>query len=503
VARDRLLALDLGTTSVRALVVAADGSVLGRAAEPLDTLFPLPGRVEQDPERMWAASVRVLRGALREARVAAQNVAGLGLVAQRGTCLAWDARTGAPLSPAIGWQDRRTDARVAELNRQGLPINALASATKLQWLAETRVAIQKAAERGRLRMGTLDAWLGERLSGGVATVTDPGQAGATALLNLERGRWSSRIVSFFGLDPEWLPDVVPTSTVVGETPEDLLGAAIPLAARAGDQQAAAFAQGVLYEGEVKLTLGTSAMADLCTGGTPRGDVAGCYALPLWTLADGARAFCLEGTVITAAAAVDWLVDVGLLGHASLLDEVAGAVPDAHGVQLVPALQGLGSPWLDAGARGLLTGLTRGTTREHVVRAALEGVAHRCVDVLEGLAPDGLGPGPLRVDGGLARSDLLVQRIADGLGRAVERAAETETTALGAAWLAGLAVGLYASPEEAVAQRRVGARFEPAVASADREAERAHWRDAIRRARSEPAPRARARRDPSPGPRDRA
>lgn len=481
-AGDRLLALDLGTTSVRALVVGADGEVLGRAREPLATRYPQPGRVEQDPVAMWDAAVRVMRAALAAARATAADLAALGLVGQRGTSLAWDAETGAPLHPAIGWQDRRTDARVAELNRQGVPINALASATKLAWLVESCPAVRRAAEAGRLRMGTLDAWLSERLSGGARAVTDPGHAGATALFHLERGDWARRAVSFFGLDPAWLPEVVPTSFVTGETPAELLGAPVPLAARAGDQQASAFAQGVVAPGRAKLTLGTSGMADAFTGDAPRTDVPGYYALPLWTLSDGTRAFCLEGTVITAAAAVDWLVDLGLLADASALDAVAGSVADAGDVRFVPALQGLGSPYLDGDARGLIGGLTRGAGRAHVVRAVLEGVAHRCVDVVEGLAAAGLAEGPLAVDGGLARSERLVQRLADLLGRPVERAAETETTALGAAWLAALAVGLYADVDAAVAHRRIGARYEPALGESDRRAERRAWRRAVERAR---------------------
>ena len=485
---DRLLALDLGTTSVRALVVAPDGVVLGRAREALEIDFPRPGWVEQDPEAMWARAVTVMRAALAAANTHAEELAGLGLVSQRGTSLAWDARDGRPLAPAIGWQDRRTDARVAELNRQGVAINALASATKLQWLVEECPAVRRLADAGHLRMGTLDAWLGERLSGGACTVTDPGQAGATALYAAEKGTFSARTAGFFGLDLGWLPEVVPTSAVVGETPADLLGASVALAARAGDQQAAAFAQGAVTAGLAKLTLGTSAMIDLCTGAAPIVDQPGFYPLPLFTLADGTRAFCLEGTVITAAAAVDWLVEVGILGSARDLDALAGSVPDAAGVCFVPALQGLGSPHLDGAARGLLIGLTRGTTRAHLARATLEGVAHRCVDVVDGLSSHFAGAGtgastPLAVDGGLAQSNLLVQRLADLLGRPVVRAAETETTALGAALLAGLATNVYADIPEALGARRPGTRFDPATTAESRLESRDTWSKAIQRTRS--------------------
>lgn len=478
---DRLLALDVGTTSVRALVVAPDGEVLGRARDGLSIHFPKPGHVEQDPRAIWQQATEVMGAALEAAHLDATELAGVGLVSQRGTSLAWEADSGEPLAPAIGWQDRRTDARVAELNRQGVPISSLASATKLAWLIEACPAVRRAADAGRLRMGTLDAWLSERLCGGSVCVTDPGQAGATALFAADRGRWSKRTTGFFGLDTDWLPDVVPTSAVVGETPEALLGASVPVAARAGDQQASAFAQGCVTAGRAKLTLGTSAMLDLCTGAAPSDAIPGYYPLPLFALDDGTRAFCLEGTVITAASAVDWLVDLGLLAEAASLDAVMGSVSDSGGLQFVPALQGLGSPHLAADVRGLLGGLTRGTTRAQVVRAVAMGVVQRCVDVVLGLVEAvPFADGPLPVDGGLARSDAVVQGLADLLGRPVERAAETETSALGAALLAGLAVGLYADVHEAVAQRRVGARFEPMLDTTTRLSERASWQRAVER-----------------------
>lgn len=475
--RSLLLALDLGTTGVRALVVDAAGAVRGRAWLPLATRFPGPGRVEQDPDEMWTASVAVLRQALAEARAQARDVAGLGVVTQRATALAWDAKTGRALAPAVGWQDQRTAPRVAELRAQGIPITTLPSATRFEaWLREDG-AVAQAARAGRLRLGTPDAWLGSRLCGVGVHVTDPGQASCTGLYDLAAGDWSAGAAALFSVPLQALPRVVGTAEVVGETPRELLGAALPVVARAGDQQAASFAQGVHAPGDAKLTLGTSAMLDLHAGGEPPAFEGGAFPLALWRLS-GRDSFCREGMVVTAGAVVEWLVALGLLASAGQLDAVAGCVPDAGGVVFVPALQGLGTPWLDDAARGFAVGLTRGSTAAHLVRAAVEGVAQRCADLCEALRLDAR---PLRVDGGLARSRLLLQQIADASGRTLLRAAETETTALGAALLAGLATGVFASPAACAALTAPGERFEPALDAAGREARRARFRAAVERA----------------------
>lgn len=471
-----LLALDLGTTGVRALVVDAEGAVRGRAWRPLETRFPAPGYVEQDPEAMWGGSVEVLRAALSEAHVAAADVAGVGVVTQRATVLAWDAASGRPLAPALGWQDQRTAPRVAELRAQGIDITTLPSLTKFEWWLRGDAGIARAARAGTLRLGNPDAWLSWRLCGGGVHVTDPGQASCTGLYDLAAGDWNPDALRFFSVPVEALPRVVGTAEVVGETPRGLLGAPLPLAARAGDQQAACFAQGAHAPGDAKLTLGTSAMLDLHVGDTPPPFENGAFPLALWRL-EGRDAFCREGNVITAGAVVDWLVGLGLLRDAKDLDAVAGSVEDAAGVVFVPALQGLGTPWLDDSARGLVGGLTRGATAAHLVRAAVEGVAHRCADLCEAL---GLAAGPLRSDGGLARSDLLLQRIADLCGLSVLRARETETTALGAAFLAGLAVGVFAGPAACVAGLAPAARFEPALDAGRRADERACFRAAVLR-----------------------
>jgi glycerol kinase len=474
-----LLALDLGTTRVRALVLDGSGAVRGRAALPLATRFPAPGHVEQDPDEMWSASVEVLRRALGLARAGARDVAGLGIVTQRSTALAWDAATGRPLAPAISWQDVRTRDRVGALRARGIPATTLASAVKFEWWLHGDPAVKQAARRGHLRLGTPDAWLGFRASGGALHVTDPGHACCTGLASADGSAWSSAAASLFGVDPEWLPRLAPTAAILGESEAALCGVPIPLAARAGDQQAASFAQGVHGPGEAKLTLGTSAMLDVHCGARPARPPRGSYALALWRLERGEPAFAHEATVITAGAALDWLVDLGLLRSPAEADPLARSVPDAAGVACVPALQGLGSPWLEDGARGLLVGLTRGTQPAHLVRALLEGIAQRCADCVESLAP---GEGALRVDGGLAACDFLVERIADLTGRTVLRAAETETTALGAAQLAGLAAGVFADPAACRATLAPAARFEPRAGPGERAAARALHARAVERTR---------------------
>lgn len=479
--RDALLALDLGTTGVRALVVSADGRVLSRSYHPLSVRFPAPAWVEQDPDEMWTRSVAVMRAALAEAGCTASDLAGIGVVTQRATAIAWEARAGRPLAPAIGWQDQRTAERVAWFRERDIPLNTLASATKFEWWLGQDGDVQKAARDGSLRLGTPDAWLTWRLTDGAAHVTDPGNASCTALYDAAAGEWSAPLLSLFGVPAQALPRIAPTAAVVGETPAALLGAPVPVAARAGDQQAATFAQGVFNAGEAKLTLGTSAMLDLHTGSSLAEAGAGTYPLALWQLEGGVHAYCLEGTVITAGAAVDWLVEIGIAPDAVGVTALAASVPDTAGVAFVPALQGLGTPFLDDGARGTVLGLTRGSGAAHLARAALEGIAHRCADVAEALR---LAPGPLRVDGGLAQSDLLLQALADAAGCPVARAHETETTALGAAQLAGLGVGLYASPQAT----RVGVvpprTFTPALPEADRKRARARWAAALSRTRTD-------------------
>jgi glycerol kinase len=475
-----VLALDLGTTGVRALAVDRAGRAIARAWRPIGARFPQPGWLEQDPIEWWERGLDALRAVLADARLAARDVAAIGVVAQRASAVAWDRATGRPLAAAIGWQDQRTAGRVRALQKRGIPVNTMASATKLEWLLGSAPGVRGAAAEGRLRLGTPDVWLTDRLTGGAAFATDPSQASCTGLWAADTDGWHPGALALYGLDAAWLPAIAPTSGVVGETPPALFGAPIAIAARAGDQQAATFAQGALAAGDAKLTAGTSAMLEVHTGDEPAAPRNGAYPLALWKLASGATSFCLEGTVVTAGSAVEWLVELGLLARADALDAIAALAPTPDGVVFVPALQGLGTPHLDPLARGALFGVTRGTTAAHVVRAVLEGIAQRCADVCDALA---LAPGPLRVDGGLARSRAFVEALADLTGRVVLRADESETTGLGAALLAGLATGVWSGPREAVATSAPPTPIEPRLGADRRAVLRAEWARAIERVRS--------------------
>ena len=479
-----VLALDLGTTSVRALVLNRAGTVLGRASAPLSHRYPQPGWLEQDPDEFVRLSIDVMRTAIDLSGQSPESICSLGIVSQRSTAIAWDAETGEALAPAIGWQDRRNQERVDQLIALGIPINTLASATKFEWLLLNDSRVQAAAARGTLRFGTPDVWLTHRLSGGGCFVTDPGHAACTGMYNAEEEGWWSVALQLFGIDAAFLPEIVPTSHVVGEVQASLLGASIPIAARAGDQQASTFAQGVNRPGMAKLTLGTSAMLNLHVEDAKVLPPEGYYALPLWRLgekADTETKACLEGTVITAGSSIEWLSEIGLLPAATELDSMASNVPDSQGVVFVPAFQGLGSPYLDVSARASIFGLTRGSEPAHIARAAIDGVSHRCVDLCESLP---LEDEPLRVDGGLARSTVLMQTLSDLAGRPLLRAAESETTALGAAYFAGLAVGYWNDPAEAIATAQAPTPFHPKLSDEQRRSARTRWRDAISRTRSE-------------------
>lgn len=467
-----VLALDLGTTGVRAVLFDEAGRNLGQKAgqvyRPLGCSFPAPDRVEQDPLEFRDASIAVMVEALNRAGIGASELRGVGIVCQRGTAIAWDRRSGQPLAPAIGWQDRRTLARVDELRAMGIPLNTLAACSKFEWLL-TQPAVRAAADAGTLCMGTPDSWLSWTLSGGEAFVTDPSNAGATGLIDNSTLDWLDPALELFGQQRDWHARIKATDAVVGTLDPALLGAAVPLAARAGDQQAACFAQGVSVPGAAKLTLGTSAMLDRSTGSTPAEPPTGAYALPLWRREESGDAFCLEGTVITAGASIEWLLRTGLLAAADQLDATARA--GRAGIRFVPALAGLGTPHMADRARGRFDGIGMDTTPADLVRGVVDGIAQRVVDLLESLeVGDRFG-----VDGGLGRSDVLLQRIADLSGRDVLRAAELETTARGAAALAaaspGTAGGALPAPE-------AGQLFGPRMHAAERDDARGRWRAAV-------------------------
>jgi glycerol kinase len=482
-----ILALDQGTTGSRAIVVRQDGAVIGSAWREFGQHFPEPGWVEHDAEEIFRVTVDAARAALAEASAAGVSPVGIGIANQRETVVIWDRATLQPVGPAIVWQDRRTAARCRELRdageeprlraRTGLMLDPYFSATKLEWmLRDPRTRWR--AETGELAAGTIDAWLIARLTDGRVHVTDHTNASRTLLYALDTGDWDPDLLELFSVPRLLLPDIVPSSAVVAETGQSHLGVVLPIAGIAGDQQAALFGQGCVEAGRAKNTYGTGAFLLMHTGGVRPAEQRGL----LTTVACGPRgepAFALEGSVFIAGAAIQWLRDgAGLLAHAAESEAMARTVPDTGGVSFVPAFVGLGTPHWEPEARGTITGITRGTTRAHLVRAALESIALGSADLLAAMeSAGGLEAPLLRVDGGATANDWLMQFQADVLDRPVERPDVVETTALGAAALAGLALGVWGSVEEFTAARRF-TRFVPVMGRDERERKLAEWRRAI-------------------------
>ena len=481
-----ILALDQGTTGSTALVIHQDGTVLGRGYRELPQHFPSPGRVEHDPRDLLDVTLAAARDALA---AAGERPAGIGITNQRETVVLWERRTLEPVGMAIVWQDRRTSERCRALreegaapllaDRTGLVPDPYFSATKLEWLLADP-AVRAQAERGDLAAGTVDAWLIARLTGGRAFVTDHTNASRTLLYGLERRGWDPELLALFGVPEGLLPTIVPSSGIVGEADARHLGIALPIAGIAGDQQAALFGQGCCASGTAKNTYGTGAFLLVHAGDRRPRPAAGLLA----TAACGPRgepAFAVEGSVFVAGAAVQWLRDgLGLIARAAETEVLARSVPDTGGVHFVPAFVGLGSPHWDAEARGTITGITRGTGRAHLARAALEAIAFSTAELLDGMTADGAKVPALRVDGGAAANDWLMQFQADVLGVPVERPDMIETTALGAAGLAGLALGVWRSPDDFLTGRRF-TRFEPTMSADERAARRGQWDRAVRAA----------------------
>jgi len=484
-----ILALDQGTTSSRALVFDESGAQLAIAQRELRQIFPRPGWVEHDPLEIWESQRDVAAEALAAAGLRAADVAAIGITNQRETVVVWERTTGRPIANAIVWQDRRTAPECDRLRqaglqplvarRTGLTLDPYFSGTKLAWLLDHQPGARAAAAAGRLAFGTVDSWLIWNLTGGVHA-TDTTNASRTLLFDLERGDWDPELLRLLDIPPEVLPAVRGSAEVYGESLPDRLGAAIPIAGVAGDQQAALFGQACFSPGMAKNTYGTGAFLLLHTGRRPVHSAHGLLASPAWRL-PGRTDFALEGSVFVAGAAVQWLRDgLGLIRAAADVEALAAGVPDSGGVVMVPAFTGLGAPHWAAGARGALLGLTRGTGAGHLARAALEGIAHQVADVLGAMAEDvGAGLAELRVDGGAAGNDLLLQIQADLAGIPVVRPQVRETTALGAAYLAGLTVGVFRDLDEIAARWRPERRFEPAAAPAWREEARARWAQAVR------------------------
>ncbi len=477
-----ILALDQGTTGSTALVIDREGRVIGRGYREFTQYFPQPGWVEHDPREILRVTVEAARDAIA---AAGETPEGIGITNQRETVVLWDRASLAPVAPAIVWQDRRTAARCAELRAggreprlrelTGLVLDPYFSATKLEWL------LARHRDVPNLAFGTVDSWLIACLTGGRVHVTDHTNASRTLLYNLARHDWDDELLGLFGVPRDVLPTLVSSSGILGESDPEFFGAALPIAGVAGDQQAALFGQGCVRPGMAKNTYGTGAFLLEHTGAARARSQAGL----LTTIACGPRgepAFALEGSVFIAGAAVQWLRDgLGLVGEAAETEALARSVPDAGGVSFVPAFVGLGSPHWEADARGTITGLTRGTTRAHLVRAALEAMAWSSAELVAAMTRDaGTAIATLRVDGGAAANDWLMQFQADALGIPVERPDMVETTALGAAGLAGLALGLWRTPEEFIAGRRFTV-FEPGMAGEERRRRREEWSRAVRAA----------------------
>jgi glycerol kinase len=491
---DNVLALDQGTTSSRAIVFDHGGQIVSAAQEEFPQIYPKPGWVEHNPEDIWQTQLDTARRALAEAKIEASQVAAIGITNQRETVVVWDRETGEPLFNAIVWQCRRTAPICDRLredgwtdpirDKTGLVIDAYFSGTKLAWLLDTVPGLREKAERGDALFGTVDTFLIWRLSGGRLHVCDISNASRTMLHNIHSLDWDDEILAELRIPRAMLPRVRPSSEVYGLADTGHLGAEIPIAGAAGDQQAALFGQTCFAPGQAKNTYGTGCFMLLNTGNQGVASERGLLTTIAWQLGDGPVTYALEGSVFVGGAVVQWLRDgLGIIDHAAETEALAREVPDTGGVYLVPAFVGLGAPYWDAYARGTLVGLTRGTDRRHLARAALEAISYQSRDLLEAMTADsGIQLQALRADGGAAANDLLMQIQADQLGVTVQRPAITETTALGAAYLAGLATGYWSGLDEIAAQWRVDAEFEPTMLAAERDALYAGWQRAVERAR---------------------
>ena len=488
-----ILALDQGTTSSRAIVFDAEGKICGTGQKEFKQYFPKSGWVEHDAGEIWSTQIGVAQEALANAGVRAGDIAAIGITNQRETVVVWDKKTGKPVHHAIVWQDRRTAAMCDELReaghealvreRTGLLIDPYFSGTKLKWLLDNVDGLRGRAEAGELAFGTVDSWLVYNLTGGELHITDATNACRTLLYNVRQGTWDDELLGLLDIPRTMLPEILSSSEVYGETAPGLFGSRIKLAGIAGDQQAATFGQACLETGMVKNTYGTGCFMLLNTGAEPVASEHKLLTTVAWQRGD-ARTFALEGGVFVAGAVVQWLRDgLGIIRSSSDIEALAGSVDDNGGVYLVPAFTGLGAPYWDAYARGTLVGLTRGSTAGHIARAALEAIAYQVADLLGAMRQDAkLDIPELRVDGGASANDLLMQFQADILGIPVVRPQVTETTALGAAYLAGLAVDYWRSELEITENWTEDRRFEPTMDESERERLLSRWRRAVERSR---------------------
>ena len=488
-----ILALDQGTTSSRAIVFDHAGQIKAIAQKEFRQIFPRPGWVEHDPNEIWETQIGVAAEAIARAGIAARDIAAIGITNQRETTVVWDRSTGKPVCNAIVWQDRRTAAMCDQLkarglerlftDKSGLVLDAYFSGTKLSWILDNVAGTRKLAESGMLAFGTIDSWLIWKLSGGATHATDASNASRTLLFNIRSGDWDDELLELLAVPRKVLPVVVPSSGVVAETAGELFSARIPIAGIGGDQQAALFGQRCVTPGMVKNTYGTGCFMLMHTGAEPVRSRNKLLTTTAWRI-DGRDEYALEGSVFIAGAVVQWLRDgLGIIKASADVGPLAASVPDNGGVYFVPAFTGLGSPYWDPYARGTIIGLTRGTSAAHIARAALESIAYQTTDVLHAMESDsGIKLSELRVDGGATHNDLLMQFQADVLGVRVVRPQVSETTALGAAYLAGLAVGYWKDAEEINAQWRTDRAFEPGMSRAESEQLMAGWGRALGRAR---------------------
>ncbi len=487
------MALDQGTTSSRAILFERSGAIAATAQHEFPQYFPEPGWVEHDPLEIWDSQLRAARDVLAEAGASAGEIAAIGITNQRETTVVWDRTTGEPIYPAIVWQSRQTAAICEELRsrglesevraRTGLVIDAYFSATKIRFILDAVAGAQQRAERGELAFGTIDCWLLHRLTGGQVHATEVSNASRTLIYNIHQCDWDDLLLGELRIPREILPDVKDSSGSFGIAQAEWLGEAIPITGIAGDQQAALFGQGCTQPGRAKNTYGTGCFLLMNTGDSAPESKTGLVTTMAWSLG-GRPEYALEGSIFVAGAAVQWLRDgLGLIQRAADSEAAARSVDDTGGVYLVPAFVGLGAPYWDERARGVIVGITRGTTREQIVRATLESIAYQTRDVVECIREDsGLRLDTLRVDGGAAANDFLMQFQADILGAPVERPALLEVTALGAALLAGLGVGFWNDRSELASDASGVTLFEPGLEADRREALYAGWQRAVARSR---------------------
>ena len=488
-----VLALDQGTTSSRAILFDRDGTMVSVAQKEFRQIFPKPGWVEHDPQEIWATQIAVAVEALGRARVRSTDIAAIGITNQRETTVIWDRATGEPIGNAIVWQDRRTaefcdrlkadghEAFVRE--RTGLVIDAYFSGSKIAWMLENIPGARQRAEAGQLAFGTIDSWLVWKLTSGKVHVTDVSNASRTMLFSINTLQWDEDLLRLLRVPRALLPEVRASSEVYGRASTSLVVAEVPIGGMAGDQQAALFGQMCVSPGLTKNTYGTGCFLLQNTGTKPVVSKNRLVSTVAWQIG-GRTEYALEGSVFIGGAVVQWLRDgLGLIKQSSDVEQLAASVKDNGGVYLVPAFAGLGAPHWDPYARGLIVGITRGTTAAHIARAALESIAFQVADLLDAVHGDSaITLSELRVDGGAAANNALLQMQADLLGAPVVRPVVTETTALGAAYLAGLAVGFWSSTDEIARQWRVERRFDPAMPRRDAERLRERWREAVQRAK---------------------